>query len=235
MKTLLVLLAAACFFLVPVVAQAGNANPVVYLEVYMYDTDPDDPDFGCVALGTCPEICFHNSPIPYDTPLHCYSPKLPYMFAVVPIHVAKMDPPIAQGWPLPCGPGGGYVQVSTGITRSGAPATFLGFSACPNFLAGPSAPPLDILFSATTACHDWRDHPCYGKWMSTSSVVASFFDITGNVNNGMITNLINCQLGTEIPAIGGRGQWGGTQTIECPFGPTAVDVTTWGKIKGLYR
>jgi len=238
MKTLLVLLTAACFCLVPVVTLAGNLNPTLYLEIYQYDTDPDDPEFGCVFLGTCPEICFHQRSFP--GPIQCYSPKLPYQFGIVPIHIAKLatDPfgtGLAQGWPLPCGPGGGYVTISDGITRTGAAATFLGFTACPNFLAGPSAPPLDILFSATTQCHDWIDHPCYGKWMATSSVAASFFDLTGNVNNTGQHVIINCQIGTENPTVSGRAQWGGAQTVICGEGPTAVDLTTWGKIKGLYR
>jgi len=236
MKTLLVLLAAACLCLVPVIAQA-NAHPTLYLEIYQYDTDPDDPDYGCVFLGTCPEICFHAQR-PMVGELHCYNAKLPYNFGIVPIHVAKLDtPPLAAGWPLPCGPGGGWVTLSCGIANSGAPVTRLGLGVCPNFLQGPGTVPMAILFTATTACHDWYDHGAYMKYMSTSSVAATFFDITTNADDGILL-LKNCQAIDEMPpqlVIGGRAQWGGTKSVICALDPTSVDLTTWGKIKGLYR
>jgi len=238
MRTILVILAAACFCLVPVMALAGNAHPTLYLEIYQYDTDPDDPEFGCVFLGTCPEICYHPHPGPLPGDLQCYSPKIAYQFGIVPIHVGKLDtPPLGSGWPLPCGPGGGWVTLSLGIVRTGAPATVLGLGICPGFLQGPGTVPAAILFTATTACHDWYDHGAYMKYMATSSTLASFFDITTNADDGILL-LKNCQAIDEIPpqlVIGGRAQWGGTKSITCTTGQTAVDLTTWGKIKGLYR
>ena len=236
MKTLLVLLAAACLCLVPVVARAGNAHPALCLEMYQYDTDPDDPEFGCVFLGTCPELCYHPHPM-FPEEVQCYNSKLADFVGVTPIHVGMLDtPPLAPGWPLPCGPGGGWILVSCGIVRSGAAATFLGMGICPNFLQGPGTPPEAILYTATTQCHDWYDHGAYAKWMTTN-VLASFFDITTNADDDVLL-LMNCQAGHEVPpqlSIIGGAQWGGTKTIMCPQGPTSVDLTTWGKIKGLYR
>lgn len=232
MRALLMILTAGCLCLVPVMALGENTRPNLELEMYQYDTDPDDPDYGCIALGTCPEICFHS--LPSYEPVPCYSVKLPYHVGIVPIHFCGLNRPLAQGWPPPCGPGGGYVAISTGITAGGEHCVFLGFSACPNFVADPCSPPLDIRFSATTACHDGTDHPCYGKWMAMSSVAQSTFTVTGNVNDGNLTKITNCQLGTEFPTIVGSAQWGGIKTIVCYF-PTVADLTTWGKIKGMYR
>lgn len=236
MKKLLVLLIAACFCIAPAVAHAGNLNPTLYLEMYMYDTDPDDPDYGCVIGGTCPEICYHSvHPLVGD--LHCYNTKTAYFIGVTPIHVAKLaTPPLADGWPLPCGPGGGYVLVSCAITKAGAAVTFMGLTVCPNFLQGPGTAPGGILVSATTKCHDWEDHPCYGKWLTTN-VVQTNFTITGNLEDGNMIDLINCQGTTERPilTVSGGAQWGGTKTIVCATNPTAVTTTTWGAIKGLYR
>jgi hypothetical protein len=71
------------------------------------------------------------------------------------------------------------------------------------------------------------------KWLTTN-VVASYFDITTNADDGEIF-LMDCQAGHESPPVGGRAQWGGTKTITCATGQTAVDLTTLDKIKGLYR
>jgi len=244
MKTLLVLLAAACLCLVPFVARAGNTSPTLFLEIYQYDTDPDDPEYGCVFLGTCPELCYHPAPHypPYPLTIQCYSPKVAYQFGIVPIHVGRLDTypspaGLAEGWPLPCGPGGGWVTLSIGIVRTGAPVTVMGLGVCPNFLQGPGTVPAAILFTATTACHDWYDHGAYMKYMATSNTAASFFDITTNADDGILL-LKNCQAIDEIPpqlVIGGRAQWGGTKSVICALDPTSVDLTTWGKIKGLYR
>jgi hypothetical protein len=73
--------------------------------------------------------------------------------------------------------------------------------------------------------------------MTTSGTAASFFDITTNADDGILL-LKACQGGNEVPPqleIGGRAQWGGTKSITCGESPTSVDLTTWGKIKGLYR
>jgi hypothetical protein len=233
MKKLLVLLIAACFCLVPTMALAGNTSPTLYLEIYMLDYDPDDP-------GPPPaNLCVHPSR-PLVGELPCFSPKAPYNFGIVPIHIGKLDTDpakggvLAPGWPLPCGPGGGYDVISVGVAKTGTAVTYVGITGCPGFLQGPGTPPAAILFAATTACHDWLDHPCYVKYMSTTAMTATFFTIVANTDDGLI-QLINCQLGQEIPAVGGGAQWGGTKSIVCGLDPTAVDLTTWGNIKGLYR
>jgi hypothetical protein len=237
MKTLLVFLLAACFCLVPVAALFGNTAPTLYLEIYGYDVDPDDPDVGCIAAGTCPELCYHIA-VPQVGEIQCYIPKVNFQIAAIPIHVAKLDtPPLAPGWPLPCGPGGGWVTISCGITRTGATATVLGLSVCPVFLQGPGTVPAAILYTATTQCHDWYDHGAYMKYMNTTSTAASYFDITTNADDGILL-LKNCQAIDEIPPqllVGGRAQWGGTKSVTCAAGETGIDLTTWGKIKGLYR
>jgi len=227
MKKLLVLLIAACFCLVPTMALAGNTNPTLYLEIYMLEEDPDDP-------GPPPAfLCFHESR-PLVGELPCFSPKAPYNFGIIPIHIGKLDQPICPDWPMPGGPGGGYDVLSVGVAKTGGTVNFVGITACPGFLQGPGTAPGAILFAATTKCHDWVDHPCYVKYMSTTSMTATYFTIVANADDSLI-QLINCQLGTEIPAVGGGVQWGGTKTIVCGLDPTAVNLTTWGNIKGLYR
>jgi hypothetical protein len=237
MKTLLVLLVAACFCLVPVAARAGNVNPVLYLEIFTYDADPDDPDLGCIAAGTCPELCYHNVR-PVVGEIQCFAAKVAYQIAALPIHVGKLDtPPLAEGWPLPCGPGGGWVTLSCGVARTGATANFLGLGICPNFLQGPGVPPAAVLYTATTQCHDWYDHGGYMKYMATTNVTATYFDITTNADDDILL-LKDCQGGNDIPpvlGIGGRAQWGGAKSVTCAAGYTTTDLTTWGKIKGLYR
>jgi len=245
MKKLLILIVAACFCLAPAVTLAGNLDPHFYLEIYMEEMDPDDP-------GPPPGyLCYHTAPpgvpgdpcpaIPGGTPeLQCFSPKAPYNFGIVPIHVGHLwTPPLAEGWPLPAGPGGGWVLVSLGIQRTGIAVTYVGITMCPNFLQGPGTAPGAILATATTKCHDWCDHPCYVKYMSTTNMGATYFTIIGNLEDGNTIDLINCQAISERPiltGIGNQAQWGGTKTLTCPqFGWTAVDLTTWGAIKGLYR
>ena len=240
MRTLLILLMAACFCIAPAVTMAGNLAPKFYLEIYMMEEDPDDP-------GPVPSyLCFHGTPegvcpgiVPGTPELHCYDVKVPYAFGIIPIHVGNLwTPPLAQGWPLPAGPGGGWVLVSLGIQKSGGAANYVGITMCPNFLQGPGTAPYAILATATTRCHDWCDHACYVKYMATSSMTQTNFAIIGNIEDGNTLDLINCQAISERPILtaGHGAQWGGTKTIQCAnFGPTAVDLTTWGAIKGLYR
>jgi len=233
MKKLLLLLAWTYFCVVPVLAHAGNIYPSLYLEIYMYDTDPDDPDVGCNLANSCPEICYHPT---RPSQLHCYNPKIANFIGVVPIHVDRLaTPPLATGWPPPCGPGGGYITVSCGVARTGTALTYTGLTVCPNFLQGPGTPPGAIVVTATTQCHDWVDHPCYAKYLTTNTT-ASYFTITGNVEDGNKINLINCQAVSEtsILTVGGGAQWGGTKTIICPGG-TPVEATTWSRIKAVFR
>lgn len=232
MRTLLILVIGACFCLAPALTLAGNINPTFSLEIYDLDTDPDDP-------GPPPAyICYHASR-PLAGELQCFATKgAAFHFGIVPIHVGRLaTPPLAEGWPLPCGPGGGWVLTSYGLQRTGVAVTFMGVTVCPNFLQGPGTPPGAILVSATTQCHDWLDHPIYAKFMSSANLGATYFTIIGNIEDENKIDLINCQGTTEttLLTVGGGAQWGGTKTIACPSGEIGVETSTWGAIKGLYR
>ena len=226
MKKLLVLLALACCSLIPVVAFAGNVHPNLYLEIYPTDAN----------------ICVHTphpGPLPGEIP--CYlAAKTPFTLAYVPIHIGKLDTDpdkggnLAQGWPLPCGPGGGYDGVSYGILPTGGVVTALAATACPRFGSGTSSVPLAVLFAADDACHDWYDHPGYVSFLAMDAV-ATYFTIVANTDDNAI-KVINCQGGLDLGlVVAGGAQWGGTKTIVCGTDPTSVDLTTWGKIKGLFR
>ena len=224
MRWLLILLSCLICLTLPVIALAGNANPHLYLEIYMYNVDPEDPPPPPAEL--CTHLPLLNIP--------CYSPKATYYYGIVPIHVHYLDtPPLAQGWPPPCGPGGGYIGVSCGIIRTGVSLTFAGFATCAGFVQGAGTAPQSIVVSATSACHDVFDHPGYCKYIATTNMGASFFDMVNNADDGAI-KLINCQ-GTPDTGleIGGRAQWGGTKSINCY--DVSVEPSTWGKIKALYR
>jgi len=235
MKTLLSALIAACVCLLPVATLAGNAHPTLYLEIYAFDNNPDDPG------PAPPYVCAHPSSDPVQ--LQCYAPKAPYTFAVLPIHIGNLDtPPLAEGWPAgSTGPGGGFVCVTYGVSTIGAHCTYVSFSACPGFLIGPSnaGMPAACLSTATTRCHDWVDHPGYLTYFTATGVGDTYFNIVANADEGY-ARVINCQfeydMGTQI---GAGAQWGGTQTVVCPWDsspdPTSVEETTWGRIKGLYR
>ena len=226
MRFLLILLCCLTCLTFPVIALAGNANPHLYLEIYVLDYDPDDP-------GPQPEyLCGHSRPFVPDLP--CFAPKAPYYYGILPIHVHNLDtPPLAQGWPPPCGPGGGYIGVSCGIAKSGVTVTFMGFIPCPGFALGAGTAPGAIVVSATSACHDVFDHAGYCKYMASTNMGATYFDIVNNADDGAI-KVINCQgnLDTGLE-IAGRAQWGGTKQISCYSVP--VEPSTWGKVKALYR
>jgi hypothetical protein len=228
MERLLLLLAVACVCLGSAVAHAGNAHPALYLEIYSFVQDPVDP-------GPAPShLCVHPQG---SGELACYSPKAPYTFGIVPIHVDRLDTPIAQGWPLPCGPGGGYVGVTLGVAMTGVVCTYLSFEVCPEYLQGPSTPPVSIVLCATTKCHDWPDHPGYLRYINSGTDTgATYFDIVNNPDDGYFA-VINCRGTAEYGAtvVGGRAQWGGSKTVSCYSRPIAVESTTWGNIKAIYR
>jgi hypothetical protein len=223
MKKLMIILATACICLFAVPSMAGNTHPgpYFYLEVYTGDTDVAPP----VA-------CVHTVPLVGEIP--CWAPKNhAYAYGFVPLHIGKLDEPIAQGWPVPIPTGGGYAGVTYGVAQSGSFVIFLSFVACPGFNQGPGTAPGAIVAGAFTMCHDWMDHPGYCKYLCPD-VAATYFDITNNSDEGKYAS-INCQVAYDVTTIGGRAQWGGTKDVTCAMDPTAVEQTTWGKIKGLYR
>jgi len=226
MKKLLLLLAWTCFCVVPVLAHAGNTEPTLYLEIYMYESDPDDPG------PAPPEVCTHWEP--YGEVIPCYSPKAPSNFGLLVLHIRRLDLPIAEGWPPPVA-GGGYSGVTYGISRTGIACTYLSFMTCPGFTQGPGTAPGAITIAATSKCHDWVDHPGYAKYMSTTQLGASYFTIVNNADDGY-ARVINCQGDYDMnTAIGGEAQWGGTKSIVCYTGIYPVEATTWSKIKAAYR
>jgi hypothetical protein len=223
MKKLFVLLALVCCSVIPVAAFAGNAHPNLYLEIYSS------------SVGRCVHAV-HPGPLPGE--IQCYlAAKVEGSIAYVPIHIGKLDtPPLAAGWPLPCGPGGGFVGVSYGLNMTGydVDVTALAATACTKFGLGPSIVPTAIVFSADDACHDWWDHPGYVTVQSLTENPV-YFTIVAN-SEELAIKVINCQGGLDLGlVIAGGAQWGGSKTLVCGTDPTSVDLTTWGKIKGLYR
>jgi len=208
----------------PPAALSGNVSPRLYLEIYMYDTDPDS------YLPRPAGLCSHSSQVAV---IPCYSAKGPNYYGVVPIHISALDSPLARGWPPPSGPGGGYITVSCGIATSGVTLTFLGFSPCYGFLEGAGTPPQSIVVSATSSCHGVLDHPGYCKYLSNTNVGATYFNIVNNADDGAI-KIVNCQASLDYGVgVGGGAQWGGAKTITCYSIP--LEAGTWGKIKALYR
>jgi hypothetical protein len=158
-------------------------------------------------------------------------------YACVPLHISKMDLPLAPGLGQL---GGGYQGVSYGVLKSGGSGTFASYTPCLDQLMLPGTAPGAIAQAATTTCHDWYDHPGYCSYYALG-VTAAYFTIIANGDEHWI-KVINCQANYDPdpiigdpPNVNGQAQWGGTQTILCGTDPTAVEVTTWGKIKGLYR
>ncbi len=222
MRVVSVLLAATWFCLFPVSGMAGNAHPYLYPEIYgPYDNDPDDPGPPPAALHGHVDSC--PVPDPSDLLIPCYVQKVPYTVGCVALHVGNLDQPTASGWPPPCSPGGGYVEIRCGILRTGHAVTYLGLTACPGFVQGPGIAPGAIDVYATTKCHDWPDHPFYVKYLNTTGSTSSYFNITTNADDGQI-RLKNCQGSWETPTIGGQVEWGGTKTILCLSEPNPCEL-----------
>jgi hypothetical protein len=216
MKKLLVLISAGCLMVMAPHFAAGNpipTNPREFLEIYIVEEPTELPSY----------VCAHG----LNVPLPCYAAKLPYNLACVPIHVAHLS----------IGPGGGYKGVEYGIETRGEDVTFIGAGNCPGFMMGPGTPPAAILFLSTGPCYDWQFHAGYACWLNPSSGTgATYFDIVANADYGDYY-VLDCDdvLDKTTERVHGA-QWGGTKNIACcEAGPTAVELTTWGKVKGLYR
>ena len=234
MRRLLVLISGFCLTVTVPCFVAGN--PVIvtdwpreYLEVYTFEEEPAElPSYVCEHALLAP-----GSPPAYENvPLPCYAPKLPWSIAYVPIHVAHLGSPENPE-------GGGYLGVRYGILVSGEPVTFSAANACPGFVMGPSVagPPTAMLFLSTLECCDWQFHAGYACWMNNSTLTgATYFSIVANADAGDY-RVQDCNgVWDEATAIGHGAQWGGTQIITCAVaGPTAVELTTWGKVKAIYR
>jgi len=215
---------------VPACAAGGNHAPKVSLEVYGFEEEPDPLPAG---------ICVHEFP-PFPSELPCYAVRLPYSFYYIPVHVCALDHPICPTTGVPCIGLGGYVGLAFGLSQTaptGSPLMFMSWNACYGFLKGPSAAgePAACLASSTALCHDWYDHEGYLVYLNTSAGTDKvYFDIvnSADLNNHYVINCLSTY--DENTTIGGRAQVGGAQDILCP-GPTAVEESTWGRIKTIYR
>jgi hypothetical protein len=222
MKKLLILVAAASLF-VPVLLYAAppqNAHPALFLDIYSFKPKP----------STLPAyICTHDIGVPA---VQCYAGPLKPAgsWGYVIIHVCKLDPI----------PPGGFIAVYFGMEASGVELPdFISVNACPGWLKAPSTAgePMATGFASIGGiCRDWTYHPGYVLWNDTWGSVptnATYFDIVNSADL-LHHNISNCLNEYDPTTIGGRAQWGADKTIQCE-GSTAVELTTWGKIKGLYR
>jgi hypothetical protein len=208
MKKLLILISAACLLLPAMAFGAGNANPTLYLEIAADDAM-------CICIGP---------------PLQCYRygqssdfSKNPWQPTYVYVHVGKVE--------------NGFLGVPFGMVNSGN-AVFASCTACPGFLKGPSTAgePAAVIVSSTGACHQWMEHPVYCMWQAQADVnVPDIFTLVASADLGH-HNVINCDNEYDVGTVLGHGaEWAPQQTLVCGGDPTAVELTTWGAIKGLYR
>jgi hypothetical protein len=140
-----------------------------------------------------------------------------------------------------CDDYGGYLGLTLGVASSGEPVLFTALFACPGFAVGPSSAgwPAAIVVSSMESCHGRWDHPLYLVFANNSALAgATYFDIVDSADSmkdNMNHHVINCS--NEYDAntmIACRAQWGGDQDITCGE-IVAVENTTWGRIKALYR
>ncbi len=224
MRRLLILTIAACFCLT-VPAMAGNVAPKLYLEVWNYAEVPDP-----IPTDVCKHLTKPTGGI------HCYDVKVAYNYAVVGFHVGNLDTPICSTTGVDCAAFGGFVGCPFGVASSGEAVNFASWTACPGFLKGVSVAgePSACSSNSTSGCHNWWDHSGYLSYLNLSTRTgATFFDIVANADLGH-NRVINCAFTYDNgTTIGYRAQWGGTSTLTCPS--TAVEETTWSKVKSLFR
>lgn len=220
-------ISAACSCLIfPAAGLAGNAAPKLYLEVWDFEGGVPDP------VPT--DVCIHTT-APTGG-IHCHDQKLAYHTAAVALHVGNLDTPTCPTIGPACATYGGYVGVGFGIVTSGEAVVFLGWTACPGFLAGPSfaGEPAACLATSAWGCREWWEHLGYLTYVNMSTATgATYFDIVASADDATY-DVINCANSYDTnTSIGGGAQWGGTQTVTCSSTP--VGETTWGKIKSLFR
>ena len=231
---LLSVLLPALFLSIP--AQAGNYQPTLWLEVWNFEEEPADSIPGSVCTHT-------ETGYPFNFP--CTSPKSPYAFGFLVVHVGSLDLPTCPTLGVGCEQYGGYAGLCFGVVQTGRPAVFATFEACPGFAVAYCGGQHDIIVVSTESCHDWPDHPGYLKYVNLSpSVEPTYFGIVNNATTGH-HKVQNCSLGFDDGTeVGGCAAWGGEQFDSdacggyaagylCGFTP--VSSTTWGSIKSLFR
>jgi hypothetical protein len=191
---------------------AGNTMPRLYLTVYSNTVD-EAPATSCIA---------RSSPT-YGDFLDCYAAKPgPGSFGFLSVHAGRLD--------------NGFTGIPFGIQASGSAVTFLEFVPCPGFtvVLSQAGMPSAILATSTVGCRQAREAVGYLTYLC-SSVWATHFTIVANADLGHY-KVINCDYTFDEGTVNsGYAQWGGTQTVVCPYLWVPVEATTWGKVKGLYR
>ncbi|KPJ60591.1 MAG: hypothetical protein AMJ46_06260 [Latescibacteria bacterium DG_63] len=230
MRNSLVLMSALCL-LIPVLAFGGNAEPKLYLEAFTTDELPSYPPPSYV--------CSHEEE---PGPIQCYVPKARWSYLYLPVHIDNLDETCPIGTVPNCDNYGGYLALALGVASSGEPVLFTALFACPGFCLGPSIagwPGAIVVAAIDDDCHDRWDHPLYLVYANHSCLTgATYFDIVDNadgMHNDMNHHIINCSHEYDAnTVIACRAQWGGDKDITCGE-IVAVEATTWGRIKALYR
>ncbi|KPJ60364.1 MAG: hypothetical protein AMJ46_07285 [Latescibacteria bacterium DG_63] len=229
------MLASLLCLMIPALALGGNAEPKLYLEAY-----------GTEEIASYPPpsyVCSHELPSPGT--IQCHDSKSPWSYLYLAVHIDGLDETCPFEPLLPntgCENYGGFLGLTLGVASSGEPVLFTALFPCPGFAAGPSAagwPAAIVVAGFDDECHDRWDHPCYLVFFNNSALTgATYFDIVDNADgmfNDMNHNVINCNFEYDAnTVIACRAQWGGDQDITCAE-VVAVEATTWGRIKALYR
>ena len=234
-KTLALAFFCCSFVLLPqAIALAGNAHPCPFLEIYLFDVVPPPPSDDYV--------CYH--PWLYYPPggpadVVCFSPKVPNLYACLPVHVGCIDNPVCPSVGPECEQYGGFTGFAFGILATGSPVTFISFTPCPGFVESPSEAgvPAAINVSSTWGCRISSHHVGYLTYLNGTVLGATYFDIVPNADLGHF-KVTNCSGAyDEGTTVAGSAQWGGTKSIDCwqYWWWTVVESTTWGKIKSLFR
>jgi len=191
---------------------AGNTEPRLVLTIYSNTVD-EAPATSCIA---------RSSPR-YDDILDCYAAKpVPGSFGFLSVHAGRLD--------------NGFTGIPFGIQASGSAVTFLEFVPCPGFtvVLSQAGMPSAILATSTVGCRQAREAVGYLKYTCQYSS-ATFFTIVANADLGHY-KVINCDYTFDEWTVNNAlAQWGGTQTVVCPYLWVPVEATTWGKVKSLYR
>jgi hypothetical protein len=128
----------------------------------------------------------------------------------------------------------GFLGLGFTIQKSGASASVIEFVSCPGFFAYvPYFPRLDdINMISVSGCRQWWEHAGYVRF-TTTNTDATYFWIQSPPDR--LCDAVLCDT-TVVDAIpGGDAQWGGVPRINCVYTWDNVELTTWSKIKTLFR
>ncbi len=216
----------------PVAALGGNPCPTLYLEVYGFEEEPDTvPDY----------VCTHAER-PYVGLLPCWALRLPYSYYYIPVHIARVFHVCPHEMGPACVDHGGFSGVPFGIqqvAQEGAPLVFQDWNPCPGFLRGVSiaGEPAACGAYSTQGCRDWVHHTGYLVYWNAGDNTASQadFSIVPSADLGH-NKVINCEFKyDENTYVGGGARVSDSKTIGCIGDAYAVEESTWGSIKALFR